>query len=349
MTPFVQIAPMEGVVDFILRDLLSALGGLDRTVTEFVRVTDRLLPDHVFYRYCPELKTGGRTNSGTPVYIQLLGGDPSVLAENAALAATLGAPGIDLNFGCPAKTVNRHDGGATLLKNPERLFHIITAVKKALAGRIPVTAKVRLGFEDKSLHREIAQAVSDAGAAQLAIHARTKLEGYKPPAHWEFIASMKSVCRIPLVANGDIWSVKDYFRCREITGVDDVALGRGLVARPDLARQIKAATQGHVVDPLSWNDLLSHFLPRFIKQSLIHRGEAFAVPRLKQILKCLARNYPESSMTFETIKTMKHLMDIQSFLFSNKNDDVLNKEVSWPESKFTPGPTVRTACEQRIF
>ncbi|MGZ3722706.1 MAG: tRNA-dihydrouridine synthase, partial [Bdellovibrionales bacterium] len=106
---------MEGVLDWTLRELLSSIGGVDRMVTEFVRVTDLLLPEHVFYRYCPELKQGGRTLAGTPVLVQLLGGQTGPLAENAARAVELGAPGIDLNFGCPAKTVNRHDGGATLL------------------------------------------------------------------------------------------------------------------------------------------------------------------------------------------------------------------------------------------
>src|SRR4051812_16866841 len=150
---------MEGVLDWVLRELLSEVGGVDRMVTEFVRVTDKLLPAHVFHRYCPKLQQGGKTRAGTPVFVQLLGGQPGPLAENAALAVELGAPGIDLNFGCPAKTVNRHDGGATLLKEPSRLFSIITAVKAAVPAHVPVTAKVRLGFEHKDFHREIAEAV----------------------------------------------------------------------------------------------------------------------------------------------------------------------------------------------
>lgn len=330
MTPFLQIAPMEGVVDPVLREMLTAVGGLDRAVTEFVRVTDRPLPDHVFYKYAPELLNGGRTASGVPVYVQLLGGQPETLAENAARLVELGAPGIDLNFGCPAKTVNRHDGGATLLKNPERLFDVISAVKAAVGDRAPVTAKVRLGFMDKSLHREIAQAVSDAGAAQLVVHARTKEEGYRPPAHWEFIASMKSVCHVPLVANGDIWTLEDYLRCREITGVDDVALGRGLVARPDLARQIKARMNGISYQPLTWIDVRTRFLPAFIEKSVEARGEGFAVPRLKQMLKLLGRTYPESLAAFDTVKVEKSLKPMTDCLF--------REDIECPELKFTPGP-----------
>ena len=233
----IALAPMEGVVDYTVRDIFTKIGGYDHCVTEFIRVTQHLLPPKVFYRDCPELHHGGRTRMGIPVYVQLLGGHPQLLGENAAMAERLGALGIDLNFGCPAKTVNRHDGGATLLKNPHRLFDIITAVKKSV--NVPVTAKVRLGFDNKDLSQDIARAVDAAGAAQLTIHARTKIEGYKPPAHWEFIALMKEVVKIPVVANGDLWTLEDYIQCRNITGCEDVALGRSALARPGLANEIK--------------------------------------------------------------------------------------------------------------
>ena len=143
-----MLAPMEGVIDHTMRELLTGLGGLDRCVTEFVRVTERLLPARVFHRLCPELATGGTTVSGVPVYVQLLGGQPTVMAENAARAAELGAPGIDLNFGCPAKTVYRSDGGAIILREPQRVHDITAAVRAAVPKHVPVTVKTRLGFED---------------------------------------------------------------------------------------------------------------------------------------------------------------------------------------------------------
>ena len=113
--PRLFLAPMEGVTDWAMRDLLTEVGGIDQCVTEFLRITDTLMPPSVFEKNCPELKTGSRTRSGTPVFIQLLGGQAEPLAMDAARAVDLGALGIDLNFGCPAPTVNRHDGGATLL------------------------------------------------------------------------------------------------------------------------------------------------------------------------------------------------------------------------------------------
>src|SRR5690606_7933725 len=109
------LAPMEGLLDATLRDVLTRTGGVDRCVSEFIRVTDTLLPERVFTRVVPELLHGGRTRAGVPVRPQLLGSDPVCLAENAVRLATLNPPGIDLNFGCPAKTVNNSRGGAVLL------------------------------------------------------------------------------------------------------------------------------------------------------------------------------------------------------------------------------------------
>ena len=120
----ILLAPMEGVVDHTMRELLTRIGGISRCVIEFVRVTTHTLPKKVFYRFCPELHTNGCTTNGTPVYIQLLGGNAELMASSALVAANLGAPGIDINFGCPAKTVNRNDGGSVILKEPNRVFDI---------------------------------------------------------------------------------------------------------------------------------------------------------------------------------------------------------------------------------
>lgn len=117
----IALAPMEGLVDDILRDALTKVGGIDWCVTEFIRVSERLMPAHYFYKYASEFHKGAKTDAGTPLRLQLLGSDPVCLAENAAFACELGAPVLDLNFGCPAKTVNRSRGGAILLKEPELL------------------------------------------------------------------------------------------------------------------------------------------------------------------------------------------------------------------------------------
>ena len=123
---------MEGLLDHGLRDTLTRVPGVDLCVSEFIRVTNTVLPRRAFLRVVPELLNGSRTPSGVPVRVQLLGSDPECLADNAAVLAQLAPAGIDLNFGCPAKQVNRHGGGSVLLQDPEVLYQIVRAVESAL-------------------------------------------------------------------------------------------------------------------------------------------------------------------------------------------------------------------------
>ncbi|MEN9904873.1 MAG: hypothetical protein RLZZ555_1438, partial [Pseudomonadota bacterium] len=134
----ILLAPMEGLLDFALRDTLTRVGGIDLCVSEFIRVTGTLLPERVFHRVVPELANGGRTPAGVPVRAQLMGSDPACLAENAERLASLGPAGIDLNFGCPAKVVNRHGGGAALLQDPELLHRIVASVRRAVPPEMAV-------------------------------------------------------------------------------------------------------------------------------------------------------------------------------------------------------------------
>jgi len=198
----IWLAPMEGLLDHGLRDTLTRVGGIDLCVSEFIRVTDTVLPHRAFTRVVPELRNGSRTQAGVPVRVQLLGSDPACLADNAQSLAELQPAGIDLNFGCPAKTVNRHRGGAVLLQEPELVGRIVEAVRRAVPAHIPVSAKMRLGYEDDALAEDCAQAIEAAGASDLVVHARTKVHGYRPPAYWDRIADIRQRVRMPMVANG---------------------------------------------------------------------------------------------------------------------------------------------------
>jgi tRNA-dihydrouridine synthase C len=309
-----MLAPMEGVIDHVMRELLTSLGGIDRCVTEFVRVTDRLLPPRVFRRLCPELDTGGTTASGTPVYVQLLGGQAAVLADNAARAAQLGAPGIDLNFGCPAKTVNRSDGGAILLREPQRVHTIVAAVRAAVPAHTPVTVKTRLGYEDRALFLDIVAGIEAAGASELTIHARTKRHGYRPPAYWDAIAEARELLVLPIIANGEIWSIDDALRCRSVTGCDDLMLGRGVLCRPDLPRLIAAASaSGDSRDPLQWQEI-TPLLANFFALNLHHYDSHNAGNPLKQWLVYLRSYFPQAAQLFEQIKRLRSPDDIRSVL-----------------------------------
>lgn len=298
------LAPMEGLLDFVLRDVLTRVGGVDRCVSEFIRITGTLLPDKVFLRYIPELRNGSRTLAGVPVRAQLLGSDPVSMAENAARLAALGPEGIDLNFGCPAKVVNRHGGGAALLQEPERIATVVAAVRRAVPAHLPVSAKMRLGFNDTGLMRECAQAMEAGGACELVVHARTKADGYRPPAYWEQIPAIRAAVALPVVANGEIWTVADALRCREVSGCDALMLGRGMVADPGLARAIRAAdAERPGSDPVQWSDLLPHIAAfwQLVCEDLEPRQRA---GRLKQWLNLMRRRFPEGEAAYQHVRTM---------------------------------------------
>ncbi len=298
-----MLAPMEGVVDHTMREMLTGLGAIDRCVTQFIRVTDRLLPARVFRRLCPELATGGTTTSGVPVYLQLLGGQAAVMAENAARAGQLGAPGIDLNFGCPARAVNRSDGGSIILRDPERVHHIVAAVRKALPPDIPLTVKTRLGYEDQDRFLDIVQGIEAAGASELTVHARTKQHGYRPPAYWEELARAREVVDLPIIANGEIWSPSDALRCREVSHCADLMLGRGALCRPDLPRLIKGAVGGEEVAPLAWPEILA-LVAQFYRLNLDHYDTHYAARPVKQWLVYLRAYYHPAAILFEDIKRL---------------------------------------------
>lgn len=295
---------MEGVIDFAMREILTESGAYDYALTEFIRINDTILPKKVFHKYAPELKTDGKTKSRTPVYIQILGQHPNWMAENAFRAYELGAPGIDINFGCPAKTVNSHKGGSVLLKEPETVFSIVKAVRDAVPDHIPVTAKMRLGYEDKSLAVENARAIKEAGATRLAVHARTKIEGYKPPAHWHWIAKIADAVDIPLIANGDIWSGADALACVEASHSKDIMIGRGALSLPNLAGVVKKGET-----PLNWAGACA-LINKYSGYQRDDKGNNFLPNRIKQWLTYLKREYVEAEDVFQEIKRLRELDDI---------------------------------------
>lgn len=300
------LAPMEGLLDFVLRDVLTRVGGVDRCVSEFIRITGTLLPDKVFLRIMPELRNGSRTLAGVPVRAQLLGSDPASMADNAARLAALGPEGIDLNFGCPAKVVNRHGGGAALLQEPERIAAVVAAVRRAVPAHLPVSAKMRLGYNDTALFLECAQAMEAGGACEIVVHARTKADGYRPPAYWELIPAIREAVRVPVVANGEIWTVQDAQRCRAVSGCSALMLGRGMVADPGLARAIRMADAGgaeSVDEAVAWPVLVPH-IARFWELVCSDLEPRQRAGRLKQWLNLLRRRFPEAEQAYQQVRTI---------------------------------------------
>ncbi|MDU6388042.1 MULTISPECIES: tRNA dihydrouridine(16) synthase DusC [unclassified Pantoea] len=297
----VLLAPMEGVLDSLVRELLSEVNDYDLCVTEFLRVVDQLLPVKSFYRLCPELRNNSRTPSGTRVRLQLLGQHPEWLAENAARAAELGSWGVDLNCGCPSKLVNGSGGGATLLKDPELIYRGAKAMREAVPSHLPVTVKVRLGWDSGERRFEIADAVQQAGASELVVHGRTKEDGYRAEAiNWQAIGEIRQRLRIPVVANGEIWDWQSAQACLSATGCDAVMIGRGALNVPNLSLVVK-----YNEAPMAWPDVVA-LLQKYTRLEKQGDTGLYHVARIKQWLGYLRKAYPQADGLFTDIRALRH-------------------------------------------
>lgn len=248
--PRLILAPMEGVGDGAFRKSMAAMGGFDEAVREFLRVPRNGHIPSLIKVYDPlELDP-------YPIAAQIMGGEPDLMAEVAGGLEEMGAPRIDINCGCPSKKVNGRGAGSSLLKKPEELFDVCRAVSKAV--NIPVTIKMRSGFEDTSLYRENLLAAQESGMAYITMHPRTKREGYTPPARWDLIAEAKEILDIPVVGNGDILNVADALRMLKETHCDALMIGRGAIINPFIFHEIKAhfAAEPYLRE---WEDLEAYF------------------------------------------------------------------------------------------
>jgi len=313
--PALVLAPMDGVTDSLMRTLLTRRMPLSYCVTEFIRVSGLVPPDRVFTQDVPELARGATTPCGCPVQVQLLGGDPERLAESALRAVELGAQAIDLNFGCPAPTVNRHDGGATLLKFPDRVERIVRTVRSAVPHGIPVSAKLRLGWEDPNAIHVNAERAARGGASWITIHGRTKMQGYTPPAYWKPIGEVRRSLDIPVVANGEIWSVTDLQRCREESGCEHFMVGRGALAEPGLltglARELSMAIAPQHLeecggDAVKWFPLLQELVDESVSSG---EAERRTLARIKQWL-----NYARHKGAVSWFDSVKRLQSVREIL-----------------------------------
>lgn len=296
----VLLAPMEGVLDSLVRELLTEVNDYDLCITEFLRVVDQLLPVKSFYRLCPELHNNSLTPFGTRVRVQLLGQYPQWLAENAARAVELGSWGVDLNCGCPSKLVNGSGGGATLLKDPELIYRGAKAMREAVPSHLPVTVKVRLGWDSGERRFEIADAVQQAGASELVVHGRTKEDGYKAERiDWQAIGEIRQRLTIPVVANGEIWDWQSAQDCLAATGCDSVMIGRGALNVPNLSRVIK-----YNEPRMPWPQVVE-LLQKYTRLEKQGDTGLYHVARIKQWLSYLRKEYLEAAELFSAVRTLQ--------------------------------------------
>lgn len=303
----VLLAPMEGVLDALVRELLTEVNDYDLCITEFLRVVDSLLPVKSFYRLCPELHHQSRTPSGTPVRVQLLGQHPQWLAENAVRAVALGSWGVDLNCGCPSKAVNGSGGGATLLKDPELIYRAAKAMRAAVPDALPVTVKVRLGWDSGARQFEIADAVQQAGASEIAVHGRTKEDGYRADRiNWAAIGEIRRRLTIPVIANGEIWDWQSAQACIAATGCDAVMIGRGALNVPNLSRVVK-----YNEPPLPWPQVVG-LLQKYTRLEKQGDTGLYHVARIKQWLGYLRKAYPQAGALFDAVRPLNTSFHIAS-------------------------------------
>ncbi|QNS14961.1 tRNA dihydrouridine(16) synthase DusC [Mannheimia bovis] len=296
--PKVILAPMQGVLDPFVRNLLTSVNEYDLCISEFVRVVDQKLPKKAFYRLAPELYQGGLTDSGTPVRVQILGQHPEWLAENAALVIELGSHGVDLNCGCPSKTVNGSNGGASLLKDPDLIYRATKAMREAVPNEQIVSVKVRLGWDSAEQCFEIADAVQQGGANEITVHGRTKSDGYRAERiNWQAIGEIQKRLTIPVIANGEIWDFESAKNCQEMTACNTLMIGRGALNTPNLSKVVK-----YNQPKMAWKDVLQ-LLFKYVQMENQFDTGFYHVARIKQWLRYLDKEYPQAVELFDILKT----------------------------------------------
>ncbi len=281
--PYLILAPMEGVGDRCFRKAMASVGGFDEAVTEFLRVPANAHVKSLAKEYQSE------ETAPIPLAAQIMGSDPELMAAMAIEIESRGAPRIDLNCGCPSNTVTGRGAGSSLLKDPNFLYENAKSIVKAV--KVPVTVKMRSGYEDTSLFKENLLAAQESGISFLTLHPRTKVDGYGPPAKWELIAEAKSLLKIPVVGNGDILTVNDALRMLKQTGCDALMIGRGSVINPFIFHEIKSHFEDKCCSA-TWKDLENYLQ---VYQREIHPDTPMRtkINKMKQMMGFLFKGNPQ--------------------------------------------------------
>lgn len=234
INPPLILSPMAGVTDVSFRRLIKRRGGVGLSVSEFISVEG-------LTRSNPKSKRQMRFYPDErPFAVQIFGGQPERMRMAAEMAEEVGADILDINCGCPAPKVVKHGGGSGLLKDHERLERILKEVKRAI--RIPLTIKIRAGFYDHTINAvETARLAEACGVEHIALHGRTKEQGYRGLANWDLVKEIKETVRVPVSGSGDVTTIAGAFERFRDTGCDGVLIGRGAMANPWIFRQIEDA------------------------------------------------------------------------------------------------------------
>ena len=267
ITPNLVLAPMAGVTDSSFRRLIKELGGVGLIVTEFISVeaiTRGNLRTHRMMKFLPEER---------PLSIQIFGHNEERMASAAQIIEESGADIVDINCGCPAKKVVNGGGGSSLLRDLPQLEKILRRVRQAIT--IPLTMKIRTGWDDASINAvEVARLIEDCGGDMVAIHGRTRMQGYSGRANWETIAAVKQAVSIPVTGCGDITAPEQAIDRLNETGVDAVMIGRGAIANPWIFRQTSELMRGETPyhPPLEEKQRVLHRFYELMRDEMPEKG-----------------------------------------------------------------------------
>lgn len=235
--PRTLFAPMEGVTHPILRELVARRGGVGVVCTEFVRVTSNPLGRAILKKHVVRPSAGALS-------VQVMGNHLHQMAEATQMVTDAGADIVDINLGCPAPRAVRKGVGSAMLKDIDLLGRVISAMRANT--HLPLSAKIRAGYDDASGVVQIARAVQEAGADFITVHPRRRVDFYEGVADWRIIKVLVEELHIPVVGNGDIWYAADALRMREETGCAAVMMGRPVLRNPWIFRQLHELTTGQV-------------------------------------------------------------------------------------------------------
>jgi tRNA-dihydrouridine synthase B len=281
--PATVLAPMAGVTDTVFRRFIKNLGGCGLIMTEFTSADGVLRSKKTAGRYLHFYE------DEHPISAQLFGSSPQVLADAARLVEDLGFDLVDLNLGCPAKKVVKCNGGSGLLRDLPLIRQIFEAVRAAV--KIPFTVKFRAGWsDDEIVCVELARMAESCGLGAVALHARTREQGYSGNARWEWIGAVKQAVKIPVIGNGDVRSPEDACAVVAKTGCDAVMIGRMAPSNPWIFRQIEQYVSGGRYDEPAEAD--RHQMIRTYFQMLLEEEMPGAEGKMKQFASWFTHGIP---------------------------------------------------------